>query len=69
MDIEQLSHLPAKKHRELQRVTQVLFEECEDALKTKVSEPARPDRQGDPVWIVGSRQLGRGSQGRLSFRL
>ncbi len=44
MDIEQLSHLPAKKHRELQRVTQVLFEEFEDALKTKVSEKNKRGR-------------------------
>ncbi len=44
MDIEQLGHLPGKKQRELQRVVQLLFEEFDDALKTKLSEKARRGR-------------------------
>jgi predicted nucleotidyltransferase len=44
MDIEQLGHLPGKKQRELQRVVRLLFEEFDDALKTKLSEKARRGR-------------------------
>ncbi len=44
MDIEQLGHLPGRKQRELQRVVQVLFEEFDEALKTKTSEKAKRGR-------------------------
>jgi predicted nucleotidyltransferase/HEPN domain-containing protein len=44
MELDQLGHLPVKKQRELQHVVQLLFEEFDDALKTKISEKARRGR-------------------------
>lgn len=39
-----LDHLPAAKRRELERVARILFEEFEDAIKTKLSEKRRAGR-------------------------
>ncbi|WP_145206848.1 HEPN domain-containing protein [Sphingobium sp. B2] len=39
-----LNHLPAVKRRELERVTRILFDEFEDAIKTKLSEKRRAGR-------------------------
>jgi predicted nucleotidyltransferase/HEPN domain-containing protein len=39
--LEQLDHLPDRKRRELTRVVQIIFEEFEDAQKSKLSEKAR----------------------------
>ena len=44
MDIERLSHLPEKKRRELQRIAQILFDEFDESLKTKLSEKAKRRR-------------------------
>ncbi len=44
MDIERLSHLPEKKRRELQRIAQILFDEFDESLKTKLSEKAKRGR-------------------------
>jgi predicted nucleotidyltransferase/HEPN domain-containing protein len=44
MELDQLGHLPFKKQRELQHVVQLLFEEFDDALKTKMSEKAKRGR-------------------------
>jgi predicted nucleotidyltransferase/HEPN domain-containing protein len=41
---DQLDHLPARKRRELSHVVQIIFEEFEDAQKTKLSEKARAGR-------------------------
>ncbi len=38
MDIDGLGHLPDRKRRELQRTVQILFEEFDDAIKTKTSD-------------------------------
>jgi predicted nucleotidyltransferase/HEPN domain-containing protein len=42
--LDQLDHLPDKKRRELARVVQIVFEEFDDAQKTKLSEKARSGR-------------------------
>ncbi len=39
-----LDHLPAAKHRELERVARVLFDEFEDAVKTKLSDKRKGGR-------------------------
>ncbi len=44
MDDERLAHLPLHKRRELQRVASIVFEEFEDALKTKLSDKDRRGR-------------------------
>ena len=44
MENERLAHLPEKKRRELKRVAQILFDEYEDALKTKLSDKAKRGR-------------------------
>lgn len=44
MENEQLSHLPDRKRRELQRAAQILFDEFEDALKTKLSDKGKRGR-------------------------
>lgn len=44
MDGEKLAHLPLRKRRELQRVAQILFDEFEDAQRTKLSERSRRGR-------------------------
>ncbi|MBB3944619.1 putative nucleotidyltransferase [Rhizobium skierniewicense] len=44
MDMERLSHLPEKKRRELHRVAQIIFEEFDESLKTKLSEKAKRGR-------------------------
>ncbi|NTF34637.1 HEPN domain-containing protein [Rhizobium skierniewicense] len=44
MDVELLSHLPDKKRRELQRISQILFDEFDESLKTKVSEKNKRGR-------------------------
>lgn len=44
MDTERLAHLPDRKRRELQHAVRILFEEFEDAQKTKLSEKARRGR-------------------------
>ncbi len=44
MDTERLAHLPDRKRRELQHVVRILFEEFEDAQKTKLSDKARRGR-------------------------
>lgn len=41
---DQLDHLPAKKQRELARVVKLIFDEFEDAQKTKLSEKATSGR-------------------------
>jgi hypothetical protein len=41
---DQLNHLPAKKQRELARVVKIIFDEFEDAQKTKLSDKARSGR-------------------------
>ncbi|MGV1849008.1 HEPN domain-containing protein [Rhizobium sp. L80/93] len=41
---EQLDHLPDRKRRELSQVVKIIFEEFEDAQKTKLSEKARAGR-------------------------
>lgn len=44
MDIERLNHLPERKRRELERVAAVLFDEFEEAQKTKLSEKNKRGR-------------------------
>ncbi len=44
MDTERLAHLPDRKRRELQHAVRILFEEFEDAQKTKLSDKARRGR-------------------------
>ena len=44
MENDQLAHLPDKKRRELQRAAQILFDEFEDALKTKLSDKGKRGR-------------------------
>lgn len=44
MENERLAHLPEKKRRELKRVAQILFDEFEDALKTKLSDKGKRGR-------------------------
>ncbi len=39
-----LDHLPAAKRRELERVVRILFEEFEDAIKTKLSDKRKAGR-------------------------
>src|SRR3546814_6835773 len=39
-----LDHLPAAKRRELERVARVLFDEFEDAVKTKLSDKRKGGR-------------------------
>jgi uncharacterized protein len=39
-----LDHLPAVKRRELERVARVLFDEFEDAVKTKLSDKRKGGR-------------------------
>lgn len=41
---DHLTHLPERKRRELERVAQILFEEFEDALKTKLSDKSKRGR-------------------------
>ena len=41
---ERLAHLPDKKRRELERAMQILFEEFEESLKTKLSAKAKRGR-------------------------
>jgi predicted nucleotidyltransferase/HEPN domain-containing protein len=44
MPHEALGHLPGNKRRELERVARILFDEFEDALKTKLSDKHRGGR-------------------------
>lgn len=44
MPHETLGHLPDNKRRELERVARILFDEFEDALKTKLSDKHRSGR-------------------------
>ncbi|UXT00621.1 HEPN domain-containing protein [Agrobacterium tumefaciens] len=44
MESDRLAHLPDRKRRELQRAAQILFDEFEDALKTKLSEKGKRGR-------------------------
>ncbi|MCF4130154.1 HEPN domain-containing protein [Methylobacterium sp. SyP6R] len=44
MDTERLAHLPDRKRRELQHAVRILFEEFDDAQKTKLSDKARRGR-------------------------
>ncbi len=44
MEIDQLAHLPDRKRRELQRAAQILFDEFEDALKSKLSDKGKRGR-------------------------
>ena len=41
---ERLAHLPLRKRRELERVAAILFDEFDDALKTKLSEKGKRGR-------------------------
>lgn len=41
---ESLAHLPDRKRRELERVAAILFDEFEDALKTKLSDKGKRGR-------------------------
>lgn len=41
---ERLAHLPDRKRRELERAAQILFDELEESLKTKLSEKGRRGR-------------------------
>ncbi|MCF8476331.1 MAG: nucleotidyltransferase and HEPN domain-containing protein [Pseudolabrys sp.] len=41
---ERLAHLPDRKRRELERVAQILFDEFDDALKTKLSMKGKRGR-------------------------
>lgn len=41
---DQLAHLPDRKRRELQRAAQILFDEFEDAVKTKLSDKSKRGR-------------------------
>lgn len=41
---DQLAHLPDNKRRELERVARILFDEFEDALKTKLSDKGKRGR-------------------------
>lgn len=41
---ERLAHLPDNKRRELERVARVLFDEFEDAQKTRLSDKDRKGR-------------------------
>ena len=42
---ERLAHLPDRKRRELERAAQILFDELEESLKTKLSEKGRRGRK------------------------
>lgn len=44
MHNEQLAHLPDRKRRELERVARILFDEFEDAQKTRLSDKERKGR-------------------------
>lgn len=44
MESDQIAHLPDRKRRELQRAAQILFDEFEDALKTKLSDKGKRGR-------------------------
>lgn len=44
MENDQLAHLPDRKRRELQRAAQILFDEFEDSLKTKLSDKGKRGR-------------------------
>ena len=41
---ERLAHLPDRKRRELERAAQILFDELDESLKTKLSEKGRRGR-------------------------
>ncbi len=41
---DRLAHLPDRKRRELERAAQILFDEFEDAIKTKLSDKAKRGR-------------------------
>ncbi|MBB3811520.1 HEPN domain-containing protein [Pseudochelatococcus contaminans] len=41
---DRLAHLPDRKRRELERAAQILFDEFDDALKTKLSDKAKRGR-------------------------
>ena len=41
---ERLAHLPDRKRRELERVAAILFDEFDDALKTKLSMKGKRGR-------------------------
>ena len=47
---ERLAHLPDRKRRELERVAAILFDEFDDALKTKLSMKGKRGR------ILGAEQ-------------
>jgi uncharacterized protein len=42
--LEQLDHLPARKRREIARVMQIIFDEFDEAQKTKLSDKAKRGR-------------------------
>lgn len=44
MFADRLAHLPDRKRRELERAAQILFDEFEDAIKTKLSDKAKRGR-------------------------
>jgi len=68
-----LDHLPHGKQREIARVTEILFEEFADAMKSASSpqEEGRPHPQDRPVWLLCAWNLGgRATHGKgLSQRL
>ncbi|WKL59096.1 nucleotidyltransferase and HEPN domain-containing protein [Asticcacaulis sp. ZE23SCel15] len=62
---DQLSHLPDTKRRELERVVQVLFDEFEDATKSKLSDKKKLGRI-IKVILFGSYARGDWVEDRLS---
>jgi uncharacterized protein len=62
---EQLSHLPDTKRRELERVVQVLFDEFEDATKSKLSDKKKLGRILKVI-LFGSYARGDWVEDRLS---
>ncbi|WAC48852.1 nucleotidyltransferase and HEPN domain-containing protein [Asticcacaulis sp. SL142] len=62
---DQLSHLPDTKRRELERVVQVLFDEFEDAIKSKLSDKKKLGRILKVI-LFGSYARGDWVEDRLS---
>src|SRR3546814_5486363 len=63
-----LDHLPAAKRRELERVARVLFDEFEDAVKTKLSDKRKGGRILKLI-LFGSRSEGHTSELQSLMRI
>ena len=52
-----LDHLPAAKRRELERVARVLFDEFEDAVKTKLSDKRHSQKMASSALTLYSDRI------------